>query len=358
MIIEKIEHLFETNGYNKIPSNLEEYTFFWREENQGVTVILVIDYREGLYIFQDQHAHVKRKIEGFFEEKGEHSVHMLSLIVSSDMGKAKALCIEDPFCWIIDKNSGRLVVYESQVVDFYGWRSVLEEFLVSLAAHNGYEEEKPADQGESFREKWDKNKIRGLPWVNICLVTVNVIVFLICTFTGDMLYNKGALGVQAVIEDGSYYRMITSMFLHWDVQHLFSNMIVLYYVGEMVEKRIGHIPYAMLYFLSGIAGGVFSMGYELMMRDYFYSAGASGAVFGVEGALFLLAAANRGRQGYMTVGRVAFAVMFSLYCGFTSTGVNNAAHVGGVFMGFAVMAVIMMLCPRARAGKDRRANEG
>lgn len=100
------------------------------------------------------------------------------------------------------------------------------------------------------------------------------------------------------------------------------------------------------------------MGYELLMRDYFYSAGASGAVFGVEGALFLLAVMNRGGQGFMTAGRVAFAVMFSLYCGFTSTGVNNAAHVGGVFMGFAVMAVTMMLCPRARAGKDRRANEG
>lgn len=354
MLQEQIEHLFYINGYNKIPSNLPEYTFYWRRENQGITVIFVIDYRSGLYISEDQYAHLKEKIIQFFVQKGEKDVHMLSLAFSGDTEKAKKLCAGDSFYWIIDTGMRRLMIHENQTPDFYGWRAILEEFLASSAFYgdNADAEQESTGTGQRSRAKWDKEKAAGLPWVNICLVAVNVIVFLICTFTGDLLYNKGACGVRDILEDGSYYRIVTSMFLHWDVQHLFSNMIVLYYIGEMVEKKIGHIPYTLLYFLSGVAGGIFSMVYELVSGDFYHSAGASGAVFGVEGALFFLAIMNRGGHGHMTVGRVAFAVMFSLYCGFTSAGVNNAAHIGGVLVGFAAMAIIMMLQPHNTTRKD------
>ena len=88
-------------------------------------------------------------------------------------------------------------------------------------------------------------------------------------------------------------------------------------------------------------GNLFSIGYELFVNLYGSSAGASGAVFGVEGALLFLVMIRRGRLESMTVGRVAFAVAFSLYCGFTSEGVNNAAHVGGVLMGFTAAAAIV-----------------
>lgn len=195
------------------------------------------------------------------------------------------------------------------------------------------------------RVKWSRERIAQMPWINICLVAVNVIVFLICTFTGELLYNKGAFGVAEIMEDGSFYRMFTSMFLHADTQHLFNNMIILFFVGEIVEKKVGHIPYALIYFLSGIAGDVFSMGIELLSGEYYSSVGASGAVFGVEGALLLLVLLNHGKLESITMGRLAFAVLFSLYCGFTSTNTNNAAHVGGILVGFATTALIMFLRP-------------
>ena len=196
------------------------------------------------------------------------------------------------------------------------------------------------------RKIWSREQITQMPWVNICLVAVNVIVFLICTFTGESLYNKGAFGVTEIMRDGSFYRMFTSMFLHADTQHLFNNMIILFFVGEIVETKVGHISYALLYFLSGIAGNVFSMGYELLSGEYYSSVGASGAVFGVEGALFLLVLLNRGRLESITMGRMAFAIIFSLYCGFTGTNTNNAAHVGGILAGFVVAAFIMFFSPR------------
>lgn len=358
MISEQIERLFCASGYNKTPSNLPEYTFYWHKESLGVTVLFVIDYRDGLYISGDQYAHLKDKVIRFFREKGEEDVHILALIVSSDTEKAKRLCVCDPFGWMIDTQAKRLIIHENQVSDFYGWKTILEDFLISCTDDANDMREAPFKETGKSRLKWEEIRAKNLPWVNIGLVAVNLIVFLICTFTGELLYNKGAFGVMEIIEDKSFYRIFTSMFLHADVQHLFSNMIVLYYVGEIVERKTGHISYALIYFLSGIAGDVFSMGYELLTREYFSSVGASGAVFGIEGALLFLVIMNRGRLEYMTLGRLVFAIAFSLYCGFTATGVNNAAHVGGILTGFAVTAAIMMLRPRAWAGKDRNINEG
>ncbi len=362
MISEQIEHLFYENGYNKTPSNLPEFTFYWRKENQGVIVIFVIDYRQGLYISEDQYVHMKERVVEFFRARGERDIHILSLILSADTEKAKKLCVSDSFCWMIDTNVIRLIIHENQVADFYGWKTILEDFVVQPSRYAQNNDACPEGTGTSDRkvqaqEKWGREQIARMPWVNVCLVVINVIVFLICTFTGELLYNKGAFGIREIMSDKSYYRMFTSMFLHSDIRHLFSNMIVLYYVGEIVEKKVGHIPYVIIYFLSGIAGDIFSMGYELLSGDYYSSVGASGAVFGVEGALLLLILLHHGRMEYVTTGRLVFAIAFSLYCGFTSSYVNNAAHIGGVLMGFAAAAVIVMLCPHVRTGKDRYINE-
>ena len=357
MELGQIEYLFYTSGYDKIATNLPEYNFYCHRESQGVTVIFVVDYRQGIYISEDQYMHMKNKCEEFFRARGETDVHMLSLVLSADTQTARKLCAGDSFCWIIDTGSNRLIIHENQVEDFYGWKAVLEDFLMHLSYDPGYADKSPTDGQVPQRKKWSRKQIAEMPWVNISLVAINVIVFLICTFTGEMLYNKGAFGVMEIMEGSSYYRMITSMFLHWDLQHLFGNMIVLYYVGEIVEKKVGHLSYIVIYFLSGIAGNIFSMGYELLFEEFYSSAGASGAVFGVEGALFFLVILNHGKLEYMTLGRLAFAIMFSLYSGFTSTNVNNAAHIGGVLIGFAVTVIIMMMRPRIRTGKDKNFNE-
>lgn len=357
MELGQIEYLFYLEGYDKIPTNLPEYVFFFRRENQGITVVFVVDYHRGVYISEDQYTHMKKRGVEFFRTRGDADVHMLSLILSEDTEAAKGLCVSDSFCWMIDKTNNRLIIHENQTADFYGWKAVLEEFL----AHPSYDAEyvgiSPADEQTPKRRKWSRERIAALPWVNICLVAVNVIVFLICTFAGDLLYNKGAFGVTQIMEDQSYYRIITSMFLHADIQHLFNNMIILYFVGEIVEKKIGHIPYILLYFFSGIVGNVFSAGYELLTGEYYSSIGASGAVFGVEGALLYLVIINHGSMENLTAGRLAFAILFSLYSGFTSTGVNNAAHIGGLLMGFAAAVVIVIIRPRIGTRKDREFNE-
>lgn len=357
MRAEQMESLFYAAGYDKIPTNLPEYVFYYRRESQGVTVIFVIDYRRGIYISEDQYEHMKNQGTAFFGAGRETDVHMLTLILAEDTQAAKRLCAKDRFCWLIDTGSDRLLIHEDQTGDFYGWRAVLEDYLAAPLPDGKDTGDAWKEPSRSVRENWPKERIMAMPWVNIGLVAVNVLVFLICTFTGELLYNKGAFGVAEVMADGSYYRIFTALFLHADIQHLFSNMIVLYYVGEIVERKLGHAPYAAIYFLAGLAGNLFSAGYEILSAQSYSSVGASGAVFGVEGALLFLVILNHGSFEYVTTGRLVFAIVFSIYCGFTSTNVNNAAHIGGVLMGFAAAAVIMTVRPHGGTRKDRGFHE-
>ena len=350
MVFGQLEHLLIEQGFSKVPSNLPEFCFFFRGENTYVNVLYVVDFKQGLYITQDQYWHIREKINDFFHMKGINNVHILSLLICADAGQAKQLCANDAFCWVIDPIGNRLLIYENQVDDFYGIKSILEKFLYDISMI-------PVDENASSDIGVDANadqysQSRKIPWINIVLVSINVILYIVCTFTGDLLYNIGTFGVTDLIENKEWYRFFTSMFLHADIQHLVSNMLVLYYIGNVVEKQIGHLPYMIIYFLSGLAGNILSAGYELFTENYISSLGSSGAVFGIEGAMLMLAILNKGRITEITAGRLAFAIAFSVYCGFTSSYVNNMAHIGGVLMGFAAAGIFWLLLG---AGKNIKA---
>ena len=347
MVYEQLERLLIEQGFDKVSSNLPEFTFFFRRENNYVNVLHIIDYKQELYITEDQYTHIKEKIQIFFREKGIDEIHILSLIICPDTGKAKQLCGNDAFCWLIDSTENRLLLHENQIADFYGMKGILEEFLFNLS-------KEPSVNPEASRDFGSAESGRKYYICNILLVVINVILYILCTFTGDLLYNKGAFSVMNLIEDGEWYRIFTSMFLHADIEHLVSNMLVLYYIGNVIEKQVGHISYMLIYFLSGFIGNVFSAGYEMITGFYVSSVGASGAIFGVEGALLMLALLHKGKLTDVTTGRIVFSIAFSLYCGFTSSYVNNAAHVGGVIMGFLAAGIFWLLMPDRRKEESKR----
>ena len=126
------------------------------------------------------------------------------------------------------------------------------------------------------------------PIVSIILVAVNVAVFGLCHFAGNLLYGMGSLDVYSVLVRKEYGRILWSMFLHSGMSHLFNNMLILFFLGSMIEKEVGHIRYAALYFLSGIGGNVLSLLSRALHSDPTASLGASGAVFGLDGVLLAM----------------------------------------------------------------------
>lgn len=186
-------------------------------------------------------------------------------------------------------------------------------------------------------------KCKALPIVSVTLVVINVMIFIICTFTGDLLYNMGELGVQGVLLRKEYGRIVSAMFLHSDFNHIFNNMVILFFLGAMIEKEIGHVRYLLIYFLSGIGGNLLSLAYKVVTLEYACSIGASGAVFGLDGVLLALVFFSGKHMQNVTPLRVLLMISYSLYSGFTGQNIDNAAHVGGLVIGFLLGIVICIV---------------
>lgn len=192
------------------------------------------------------------------------------------------------------------------------------------------------------------NRWRRQPIVSGALVIINVIVFLLCRFTTLRLYEFGMVDPVSVLVYREYGRLIWSMFLHADIDHLCSNMIILFFMGSMIEKEIGHIKYAMLYFLSGIGGGLLSLLFKVTSGSISSSLGASGAVFGLDGILLAMVLFWDDRLPDVTPIRVVLMIVLSLYSGFTGGNIDNAAHVGGLLVGLIGGWIVCMLHRRKR----------
>ena len=193
----------------------------------------------------------------------------------------------------------------------------------------------------------NKNTIKAP--CTVLLAVVNVIVFLVLSFQGmtedgRFMLQHGAMYVPYLIKNGEYYRLFTSMFLHFGYDHLFNNMVVLVAMGWNLELEIGKIKFLIVYFVSGLAGSAW---WDILTGSMAVSAGASGAIFGIIGALLYVAIRNRGRIGEISGKGLVFMVVLTLYYGFTSGGVDNMAHIGGLAAGF-LMGVLLY---RKRKGK-------
>ena len=178
----------------------------------------------------------------------------------------------------------------------------------------------------------------------IALIAANIVLHILCIFMRSEIHAIGVLDVNAVAYRGEYNRLITSMFLHADISHLFSNMVILMYIGGVVEMNIGHIRFVILYFISGIMGNILTVVYEISRYESWTSLGASGAVFGVMGAMLVLIIKAYRRYGISKnlTGRVVFMVAYSFFAGLTRGGVNNIAHFGGLATGI-ISGLIMTL---------------
>lgn len=174
--------------------------------------------------------------------------------------------------------------------------------------------------------------------VNLVLAAVQILVFILCTATGNKMYIAGRCGTDLVLAQGQYWRLLTSVFLHAGLSHLGSNLLVQILMGNAVERNLGHIRYLALYLLSGIGGNVISVLYDRAQGVNIYSVGASGAVFGVMGTLFVLIIRGRKklRSGSSLLPRAAFAVFYAVYSGFRNPYTDNAAHLGGLLFGAAL----------------------
>jgi len=209
--------------------------------------------------------------------------------------------------------------------------------------------------------------------VTLVILAMNIIGYILCTQMGEVVYNIGSMNAEKILVDKQYYRFVTSIFLHADINHIVSNMIYLVGLGQMIEQMIGHVRFAVLYLLSGLGAGMFSMLYAVLTGDIYDAVGASGAIFGLIGALAILVIirdlrrrvrrreqdigpmavqpdmldANEqeflGAYDRISIGKLIFVVVYMIYSGARAERVDNAAHVGGLLSGLLIMALMNLI---------------
>lgn len=185
---------------------------------------------------------------------------------------------------------------------------------------------------------------KKLPICTIAIAAANVLIFLGLSFMGmteDSVFmmEHGAMYVPYFMNGERYYTLITSMFLHFGFSHLMNNMVMLLVIGYSLEPEIGKIRFLLIYLGSGLMGNLVSAWFDVSQGSYAVSAGASGAIFGIVGALLYVAIRNHGRVGEISTRGLVLMAGLSLYYGFTAQGVDNAAHIGGLISGF-LLAVL------------------
>lgn len=174
--------------------------------------------------------------------------------------------------------------------------------------------------------------------VTLALIAINVVVYLVeMTQAGVEL--RLAM-VPAAVAQGEYYRLLTSAFVHASVLHIAFNMFALYIVGIQLEPILGTGRYLALYLLSALGGSVL---FYLVGPPFEAAVGASGAIFGLFGALLVVA-----RRVHANVRPVLFLIGLNLVLSFSLPGIAWQAHIGGLLTGTGLAAVFAYAPTRLR----------
>ena len=318
-MLERVVELLYRKGYR--PLEPEDGGVLVRETDEVVYILALSTFRPELdaSLYEKAASRLIFNAATMYQKK----VELLNLVATeSGMFQEDAMQFVERLhnVWFIAKDTGRIYIFENQPSQFDG----LYEYI-----DNGVRDWKS-----------NKNGFRLTP-VNMIIVALNVLCFILvivlnggyaATLDSDTMLRMGALSYDTFIS-GKWYQIITSMFLHFGITHLFNNMILLIYAGCQLEQMVGKMRYLLLYVGSGIVGNAASLWYYHSIGEYAVSAGASGAIFGVIGALLVILAWNRTNNAETTPRRLFFLTFITIYYGMTTIGVDNAAHIGGLISG-------------------------
>lgn len=231
-----------------------------------------------------------------------------------------------------------------------------EALMAAIARHiHGSDPTRSTEAGtavSALREErlFQERLIAMMPqtWATYALIGINVLVWLVTVALGtnflqaqsEQLFRFGG-NVASEVQQGQWWRMLTATLLHGGLMHLVMNMLGLYAVGMTVERIYGRVQFLLIYFGAALVGSAASLHFS---AQHAVSVGASGAVFGVAGALFVAMYLNRSERpkvfGKQTISSLSLFMFYSLLQGFSKSGIDNAAHVGGLMAGVVLAALL------------------
>ena len=193
--------------------------------------------------------------------------------------------------------------------------------------------------------KVDSKKTKGIKEYKFTysIILINILVFLVEIFKARNIididiYTLLEMGakVNVFINNGEYYRLFTAAFLHGGIIHIFFNMSALNIIGREVETVYGGEKFLAIYFASALGGNIFSY----LFKPDSISVGASGAIFGLLGAMLLFGIKERSKVGKSYMKNILETIGLNVVIGITIPNIDNFAHMGGLIVGFIVSLIL------------------
>ncbi|MDD5865927.1 MAG: rhomboid family intramembrane serine protease [bacterium] len=201
---------------------------------------------------------------------------------------------------------------------------------------------------ESDNKKFEKIFSKKKLFVTYILMGLCFLMYIVTLIMGssNVIYLILGANYAPLVKNGEIFRLITYAFLHGSIIHLVVNMYSLFIAGRQVENNFGKVRLLIIYFISALSGGLLSA-----LFSNGISIGASGAIFGLLGALVYFGLQFRLYLTDALVSKIFPIIIINLLIGFTITGIDNACHIGGLIGGF--LAAMAVGVPEVDNKKDR-----
>ncbi|MDF2544172.1 MAG: hypothetical protein K0S47_3890 [Herbinix sp.] len=330
-MIQRLITYMEDRGYRRVALNTEGIYLTYLKTEGETFIVAIMNLFTGEELTVEQYNHILEQIRDNFLNRSYGPVHLLSILCTTKPEKLKTFCGDENTHWILDLTERRLIIYENQNADYLGLKGTIEKFLL--------------EEETEVKPEVKRSRTQYFSLLNTGMAIINILVFTILGIGGffwdsDAIVDAGALSWQEIQLHQEYYRVLTSMFLHLDLEHLVNNMVVLLFMGSYLEKAVGKLKYIMIYLGSGILAGIASISYNMMKDSPVSSIGASGAIFGVVGAMVVIIIVNKGRLEDLSTRQILIFAVLSIYSGIQGVQIDNVAHIGGFVAGL-ILALIL-----------------
>ena len=317
-------------GYRKL--NPDTNNVYGRVDDDAVYVVVIGSNRN---LDADSLKRFNNKILVELSLNSHKKINILNVLITpngmfDDMTRQIVENVEN--VWLFTEDYGKLYVFENQPSDFDSLYDLIDK---KTLVNN---------------RRSQHNLIRMFGVVTPVLVLINIFVYIACVYVYQP--SELAVDVYGISEKRQYYRFLTSMFTHFGITHIFGNMVILIALGARVENIIGRLNYAIIYIVTGLAAA-FASYINFFYNDiHAYSAGASGAIFGLLGVLVVIAIYNKGRVRDLSLVNMLILFILTLADGLMSEGVDNVAHAAGFIAG--ILAGVLLLLTNQKVVKNSR----
>ena len=317
-------------GYRKL--NPDTNNVYGRVDDDAVYVVVIGSNRN---LDADSLKRFNNKILVELSLNSHKKINILNVLITpngmfDDMTRQIVENVEN--VWLFTEDYGKLYVFENQPSDFDSLYDLIDK---KTLVNN---------------RRSQHNLIRMFGVVTPVLVLINIFVYIACVYVYQP--TELAVNVYGISEKRQYYRFLTSMFTHFGITHIFGNMVILIVLGARVENIIGRLNYAIIYIVTGLAAAFASYINFFYNNIHAYSAGASGAIFGLLGVLVVIAIYNKGRVRDLSLVNMLILFILTLADGLMSEGVDNVAHAAGFIAG--ILAGVLLLLTNQKVVKNSR----